>query len=89
MHPQGSSRYSFILVNIILFIVIIASTYSFAGVSVELVDKVLGPDDAPLLFNIGKIKIKFPNGKSKILPYETYFDPLVIGDKVYIITTNK
>lgn len=57
----------------------------------ELVNKALGPDDAPLMFNTGNIKIIYPDGNSKILPYKTHYDPpaLVIGDKVYIIATNK
>jgi len=90
MHKQFNNTYNLIIVNLITIILLITSTYSLAGVSVELVDKVLGPADAPLLFNTGKIKITLPNGKSKILPYKTHYDPpaLVIGDKIYIITTN-
>lgn len=89
MHKQYNKTYSLILVNLITIILLITSNYSFAGVSAELIDKVLGPTDAPVWVITGNIKITFPNGKSKILPYKTNLTPSVIGDQVYIITTNK
>jgi len=78
------------IIYLITILFLIVSTYSYAAVSLELVNKVLGPPEAPLLFNTGNIKVTLPNGKSKILPYKTHYDPpgSIIGDKVYIITTN-
>jgi hypothetical protein len=89
MHKRYNKTYSLIIVNLITIILLITSNYSFADVSVELVGKVLGPTDAPVWVVTGKVKITYPNGKSKILPYKTKLAPSVIGDQVYIITTNK
>jgi len=88
MSEENKNNYKIILLILIIVFFLVTSNNSFAGVSAELVDKVLGPVDAPLMFNTGKIKVIDANGKSKILPYKTHFAPSVIGDNVYIITTN-
>jgi hypothetical protein len=88
MSKQNLNYRKIILLILITVSFLRTANNSFADVSAELVDKVLGPDDAPLMFYTGKIKINLANGKSKILPYRTHFDPSVIGDSVYIITTN-
>lgn len=88
MWTRFNTKYIITYSIIVLFS--LSSSYSWAGVSLELVNKVLGPADAPLMFDTGNIKITFPDGKSKILPYKTHYDPpgIIVGEKVHIITTN-
>jgi hypothetical protein len=56
----------------------------------ELKAKLVNKKDEPsggLSRSTGQVQLIFPDGHTRLLPYRSYLQPLVIGGKVYIFTT--
>lgn len=53
----------------------------------RLVNKRVIGAEGPVGFSVGQVEVTFPDGRTKLLPYQSYLEPLTVGDQVFILPT--
>jgi hypothetical protein len=71
----------------LIFCAALSPAVSAAELKAELVNK--AEEGTGVTIATGQVQLTYPDGRTRLLPYRSHLDPVVVGRKVYIFITRK